>query len=290
MDNWIKAGKITAEALDYGRKLVKPGVSLLEVAEKIEAKILELKAKPAFPVNISLNEVAAHCVPSYKDERVFKEGDLVKLDVGAHIEGCIGDAACTVDLGDNKNLVKASEEALDEAIKICKTGVKVSEIGKVIQEKIQSYGFSPIKNLSGHEIKEYIQHAGLTIPNYDNGSNIELKENQIIAIEPFATTGAGLIIEGKPSGVFKLEVYKNTRDSTAREVLKFIKEEYNELPFAKRWIINKFGVKGGLALNMLQKERLIYCYSELPEKVKGLVSQAEHTLLIKDKPIVLTKL
>lgn len=290
MDNWIKAGKIAAEALEYGKKLIKPNVSLLEVADKIEAKIIQLRARPAFPVNISLNEIAAHSVPSYKDDRIFKKGDIVKLDIGTHIEGCIADTACTIDLGDNKKLVKAVEEALDVAIKICKTGIKVSEIGKVIQEKIQSYGFSPIKNLSGHEIKEYSPHAGLTIPNYDNGSNIELNENQVIAIEPFATTGSGSIIEGKPSGVFKLEADKNIRNPIARNILKFIKEEYKTLPFAKRWILNKFGLKGNFALNILEKEKIIYAYSELPEKAKGLVSQAEHTILIKEKPIILTKI
>lgn len=290
MDNWKKAGKIAGEALEYGKKLVKPGISLLEVADKIEEKIIKSGAKPAFPVNISLNEVAAHSVPGYKDQRVFKKGDIVKLDVGAHIEGCIGDTAVTVDLGDNKNLVKASEEALNEAIKLCKPGVKLGEIGRVIQEKIQGYGFSPIKNLSGHEIKEYTQHAGMTIPNYDNKSDIKLKENQVIAIEPFATTGSGLIFEGKPSGVYKLESDRNTRNPLAREILKFIKEEYKTLPFAKKWILNKFGLKGNFALNILEKEKIIYSYSELPEKAKGLVSQAEHTVLVKDKPIILTKL
>lgn len=290
MDNWIKAGNIAAQALEYGKTLVKIDASLLETANKIEDKIIQLGAKPAFPVNISINEIAAHAIPKHNDESKFKKGDLVKLDVGAHIDGHIGDTATTIDLGNNKELIKASEEALKEAIKITKIGTKINEIGKVIQETIQSYGFSPIKNLSGHSIEQYKQHAGMTIPNFDNGNKTQLKENQIIAIEPFATNGTGIIYEGKPSGVYKLETVKNTRNTTAREILKFIIEEYKELPFAKRWLIKKFGLKAALALTTLEREKILYQFLELPEKNKGLVSQAEHTLLIQDEVKILTKI
>lgn len=290
MEKWIEAGKIAGEALEYGRSLIKEDVSILEVADKVEAKILELGAKPAFPVNISINEVAAHVIPKYNDESRIKKDDMVKLDVGVHIDGFIGDTALTIDLGSNPELVKASQEALEEAIKITQIGTKINEIGRVIQEVIQSYGFSPIKNLSGHSIEKYIQHAGMTIPNFDNGNKMELKKNQIIAIEPFATNGMGAIFEGKQSGIYKLENVKNIRNMTAREVLGFIIDEYKELPFAKRWLIKKFGLKAGLALNTLEREKIIYQFSELPEKNKGLVSQAEHTLLIQDKVQVLTKI
>ena len=289
MENWIKAGKIAAKALEYGKNLVKPEVLLLEIAEKIENKIMELGAKPAFPVNISINEIAAHSIPKHNDESKFKEGNLIKLDVGAHIEGCIGDTAATISLGNNKEIIKAVEDALKNAIKTIQIGTKINEIGKTIQETIQSYGFSPIQNLSGHLIEQYKQHAGITIPNFDNNNQTELKENQIIAVEPFATNGIGLIYEGKPSGVYKLETIKNTRNTTAREILKYIIEEYNELPFAKRWLIKKFGLKAVLALNSLEREKILYQFAELPEKNKGLVSQAEHTLLIQDKVKILTK-
>jgi len=289
MEKWIKAGRIAGEALEYGKGLIKDDVSILEIADKIEAKIVQLGAKPAFPVNLSINEIAAHSIPKHNDEARIKKGDMVKLDVGVHIDGFIGDTATTIDLGSNPELVKASQEALEEAIKISQIGTKINEIGKVIQETIQSYGFSPIKNLSGHSIEEYKQHAGMTIPNFDNGNKTELKENQIVAIEPFATNGLGAIFEGKQSGIYKLENVKNTRNMTAREVLGFIIEEYKELPFAKRWLIKEFGLKAGLALTSLEREKVIYQFSELPEKNKGLVSQAEHTLLIQDKVQVLTR-
>lgn len=288
MDDWEKAGKIAAEALELGKSLIKVDALLLEVAEKIEAKIIELGGKPAFPVNLSINHIAAHYSPFPGDETRFKKGDLVKIDVGAHINGAIGDTAATIDLGDNKELAKASEEALKAAIEIFKPGTKFGEIGKAIQEKIKEFGFVPIVNLSGHGLDLYNLHAGVTVPNYDNGDEKELQDGQILAIEPFATNGEGKIIEGKPSGIYRLEHAKPVRNMNARKVLKFIAEEYKTLPFAKRWVVKKFPT-AGFALRILENEKILHQFPQLPEKTKALVSQAEHTVKVAEKPTVLTK-
>src|SRR3989344_750442 len=288
---WIEAGRIGAMALDYGRKLVKPGVKLLEVAEKVEQKIRELGGRPAFPCNISRNDLAAHYTPAYNDEGIFLESDIIKLDVGAHIDGCISDNALTIDLSKSyPNLVKASIEAVNNAIKSIKPGVKIRELGKVIEKTITSLDANPITNLSGHGIEIYKQHSTPSIPNLDNGNNNVLKENQIIAIEPFATLGNGDVTEGAPSGIYKLENLKPARNNIAREVLKFITEEFKTLPFAKRWVISKFGAKGNLGFSLLERDGIIYSYPQLLERSKGVVSQAEHTILVKEKPIVTTKL
>lgn len=288
MDDWEKAGRIAAQALELGKKLVKVDVPLLEVAEQIEAKIVELGGKPAFPVNISLNYIAAHYTPFPNDTLRFAQGDLVKIDVGAHVNGAIGDTAATIDLGNNEELVKASEEALKAAIEIFKPGTRFRDIGRAIQEKIKEHGFVPIVNLSGHGLDVYNLHAGITVPNYDNGDERELKEGQVLAIEPFATNGEGRIIEGKPSGIYMLEQAKPVRDTNARKILKFVEEEYKTLPFAKRWIIKKFPT-AEFSLRMLETSGAIRQYPQLPEKSKALVSQAEHTVRVAEKPVVLTK-
>ena len=269
--------------------MIKVGVPLLEVADKVEAKIIELGAKPAFPVNLSINHIAAHYAPFPGDETRFAEGDLIKIDVGAHVNGAIGDTASTVDLGDNKELVKASEEALKAAIEIFKPGTKFGEVGRTIQEKIKEYGFVPVVNLSGHGLDLYNLHAGITVPNYDNGDEKELQDGQILAIEPFATSGEGKIIEGKPSGIYRLEQARPVRDMNARKILKFISEEYKTLPFAKRWVVKKFPT-AGFALRILEKEGILHQYPQLPEKSKALVSQAEHTVKVAEKPLILTKI
>jgi len=287
MKDWIKAGEIASEALEYGKDLIKKDKSVLEIVESVEAKIFQLGGKPAFPTNISINEIAAHYSP-VKDDFSIKESDIVKLDVGVHVNGAIGDNALTV--GNNKELIEASREALNEAIKIIQIGTKLREIGRVVDKTISSYGFKSIKNLTGHSIDIYEQHAGLSVPNYDDGNEFKLEKGMIIAIEPFATTGIGLIEEGKESGIFRLEKVKNVRTDISREILNFIIEEYRTLPFTKRWLLKKFPeFKVNFALNNLQKEGILDQYKQLLERGKGLVSQAEHTLLIDDKIKILTK-
>jgi len=276
VDDWIKAGKIAAEVLEYGKKLIKVNESILEVTEKIEFKIKSLRGQPAFPVNLSLNYIAAHYT-AYKDDKTrFKEDDLVKLDLGVHVNGAIGDNAVTIDLGNNNLLVEASKKALDEAVKIAKEDIEVREIGYVIQDKIQEFGFAPIINLSGHRLDEYKVHAGLTIPNYDNNDKTKLEKDMVIAIEPFATNGEGKVIEGKGSDIFKLLKKKPVRNEYARKILSEI-EKYNGFPFAKRWINSSMK---DLAFNILEREKIIHQYPQLIEASRGLVSQAEHTVMI----------
>ncbi|MBD3259635.1 type II methionyl aminopeptidase [Candidatus Woesearchaeota archaeon] len=287
LDDWKKAGQIAAKALDYGRKLVKPGTKLLEVAEKVEQKIIDLGGFPAFPVNIGLNDIAAHYTPTKNDETVFSD-QLVKLDIGAHVNGAVGDNACTVDLsGRYADLVKASQEALDAAIKIVKEGATLGEIGKVIQDTIKARGFLPIVNLSGHGLDLYETHTEPTIPNVATGDDTELEEDEIIAIEPFATNGQGAIKESHHAEIFSIENEKNVRSSFARDVLREALE-YNGLPIAKRWIKAKgldFGLRELIKFNIAKE------YPPLPEVGGGMISQAEHTLLVQKKGcMILTKL
>ena len=290
IEDWKKAGKLTAQAREFGKEQIKIGVSLLKITEKIEEEIYKIGGKPAFPVQISVNDIAAHYNPGKDEAYTFKNGDLVKLDLGVHINGCIADTAVTVDLGNNKAFIDAAEYALKEAIKVGRPGTRLGDVGKVIEDCIKERGFNPVKNLSGHEIKMYEEHAGLNIPNYNNRDKTELKEGQIIAIEPFATNGIGLIEEGKDSEIYKAVKQKSTRDSIARDILLKIIADYKSLPFAKRWLIKKFPeFKVNYALRLLEREEILYHYKQLVEKSNGLVSQAEHTLIVEDKPFILTK-
>lgn len=290
IDEWKKAGHIAHEALVYGASLIKADVKLSDVSDAVEKKIYELGGELAFPVNISLNEVAAHDTPFPIEERRFGKDDIVKLDVGVHINGAIGDTAMTIDIsGKNSKLVSASKEALNEAIKMIKPGVKTKEIGKVVEATIQKYGFQPIRNLSGHQIKEYHLHAGLTIPNYDDGSNNVLKEGMIIAVEPFATSGEGFIQEGPNAEIFSLMQKRPLRSLFAREALKLL-ESRNNLPTSSRWLAQKMGaLKSSFALKEMNQNDMLHLYPALIEVKKGLVSQAEHTLLVtKDGCEILT--
>jgi methionyl aminopeptidase len=278
----ILAGKIAQDVKKYIKPYVKKGIPLLEIAEKIESKIIELKGKPAFPTNLSINEIAAHYTPSY-DDSTLAHG-LIKVDFGVHINGFISDTAFSVDLENseqNKKLIEASEKALQEAKKIIGKDVSTNEIGKAVQKAIESYGFSPIINLSGHQIEEYALHSGLSIPNIDDKRTTNITPG-LYAIEPFSTNGSGKVKDGKPSGIYSLMDFKNIRNPSAREILEYILEEYRELPFCSRWLVKKFGTKALPALNQLEQNGNVHQYAQLVEVGKGTVAQTEDTVLIEE--------
>ena len=288
-DKILRAGKIASQVREYARKIVKKDIPLLEIAEKIESKIIELGGKPAFPTNLSINEIAAHYTPSYNDKTLAT--GLLKVDFGVHIDGFIADTAFSIDLEnneENKKLINASEEALENALKIIKENITTNEIGKTISETIESHKFSPIVNLSGHSMEKYDLHSGITIPNVDDNKNIKLKKG-VYAIEPFATKGNGKVYDGKPSGIYYIQNEKNIRSPIAREILSFIIKEYKTLPFCERWLVNKFGTKVMFALKQLENEGILHHFQQLIETSKAKVSQAEHTILIDKEIIVTTK-
>ena len=279
--NFLKANEIALKVKEYVKTIVKPGIPLLELAEKIEQKTLDLGGKPAFPVNLSINEIAAHYTPSWNDET--KASGLLKVDFGVSINGCVSDNAISFDLEnnrENKRLIEAAELALKNATETIALGITISKIGEQIEKSIKSFGFQPIQNLSGHSIEPYELHSGITVPNYDNSSNKEIIPG-VYAIEPFSTNGLGSVRDGRPSGIYKLEKPGNVRDSFAREVLNYIVEEYKTLPFCSRWIYKKFNSRGLLALRQIEQAGVLHHYAQLVESGKGKVAQAEHTVIIK---------
>ncbi len=281
----IKAGQIAVQIREYAKSIIKKDKPLLEIAEQIESKIIELGAKPGFPTNLSINEIAAHYTPTYDDNTIAH--GLLKVDFGVSVDGWIADTAFSVDLensDENKKLIAASEKALQEAIKSVKQNKNLGQIGEKIQDTITEAGFSPIKNLSGHQIEQYNLHAGLTIPNY-NTQSVKTLNNGIYAIEPFATTGQGQVYDSKDSGIYKLITPKNVRDKTAREIVNYIIEEYKTIPFCSRWIVKKFGTRALIYLKQLEQQEIIHQFKQLIEKAKGKVSQTEHTILIENQKV-----
>ena len=285
----LLAGKIASEVKEYAKKIIKKDMLLLEIAEKIENKIIELGGKPAFPVNLSINEIAAHYTPNH-DDKTLAHG-LLKLDLGVHIDGWIADTAISFDLENselNKKLIQASKDALENAIKFISKKIEkkeiltTGEIGKTIQETIESSGFLPIINLSGHQIEQNNLHAGLTIPNINNKST-EIILPGLYAIEPFVTNGNGKIRDGKSSGIYMLTNPRTPRMPIAREVLEYIREKYQTLPFCSRWLVKKFGMNVMFALKQLEENGSLHQFPQLVESSNSKVAQTEHTILINEK-------
>ncbi|MCK4429424.1 MAG: type II methionyl aminopeptidase, partial [Candidatus Aenigmarchaeota archaeon] len=188
LEKYKKAGEIAKIVREESKKLVKPGVKIIEIAEKTEARIIELGGVPAWPLNISINEIAAHYSPSPEDETEIKEGDVVKLDVGVAVDGYIADTAATVALSEeDKILVEASEKAVEEALKLVKPGININKISAKIEEVIKGFGLNPITNLTGHGLDQFIIHAKPAVPNCKGSHSHILKEGEVIAIEPFVT-------------------------------------------------------------------------------------------------------
>jgi methionyl aminopeptidase len=289
IEDWRKAGKIAAEALSYGKKLIVSGERAVEILDKIEAKIHELGGEIAFPAQMSFNDTAAHWCADPGDSYVLKD-ELVCLDVGVHVNGCIGDNACTVDLSGKWDfLVKASRDALNAAIAIIKPGITVHEVGEVIKNTIVKQGFLPVHNLSGHGLGEYKVHCFPSMSNYGSGDMTKLEDGQIVAIEPFATNGAGMIQEIETANLFAFVQKKPVRSQFARDALKII-QTYKGLPFTTRWLTKKMPiVKVNYALRELIQAGVIRKYPPLVEVQHGMVSQAEHTIRVGDNVEILTR-
>lgn len=288
IEDYKKAGKIASEVVKFAKSFIKPGMPLLEIADKIEEKITELGGKPAFPVNLSINEIAAHYTPSFND--TAKAHGLLKVDLGVHVNGCVADTAFSLDLEnseENKKLIEAAELALKKAEEKISIGEELGRIGAEIENAIKSKGFLPIQNLSGHAMDIYNLHSGITIPNYNTLQKTEITEG-VYAIEPFSTNGFGAVRDGKPSGIFKIDREGSVRDNFAREVLAFIIDEYQTLPFCSRWICKKFSSRGLLALRRIEEANILHSYPQLIERNNCKVAQAEHTILLTKKEKIIT--
>jgi len=274
-----EAGRILAEVLGMARPRVAVGASLLDVANFVEDAIRSKGAKPAFPCNISLDRNAAHYTPSPLDATRFGE-NMVKLDVGVHVDGYIADAAITIDLSGHESLVEASHDALEAALEIIRPGTDTAQIGKAIEEVITGYGFKPVYNLTGHGLSRYLAHDEPAIPNRAVEKGTVLKEGDVIAIEPFATNGSGRICEAPINEIYGFSAMRPVRLPAARTLLKEISENYKTLPFARRWLKSK---RAEYALMQLMRSGSVHGYPVLWEVEGALVSQAEHTVVVLDK-------
>jgi methionyl aminopeptidase len=286
VENYKRAGKILEEILIYAKKIIKKDSLLIEIAEKIEEIVKSKNTKLAFPPNLSINEIAAHYSPFSNDNTIAR--GLLKVDVGIIFNSCIVDAAITIDLEKNKEnrrMIKSNLKALKEGIRVIKPGIKVCEVGKAIERVIIKEGYKPIFNLTGHSIDKSL-HGSKSIPNFDNKDETLIEENEIIAIEPFLTLkeAIGYVEDGRPSAIWKIN--KDLKPRLHREIFNYIKNNYNNFPFSQRWIEKKFQ-NAYFALKIFEKQGILYNYKELVEKSGAKVSQAETTIIVKEKPIIL---
>lgn len=291
LEKYRKAGEIAAEALDFGKGLIESGAAYGEIIEKTEDRIEKLGGEPAFPVNLSVDETGAHDTADIGKERGVESG-LVKLDVGVHVDGWIGDTAVTVPLDtDKKRMIKAVEDALDTALGMMVPGEKTKEVSAAIERTIKNYDYNPVKNLTGHGLGKYDLHANLQFPNVETDTDYTLQEGDVFALEPFATDGSGKVTESNRTLIYKWQEDKSVRSRDGRKILKLAKKDFNKLPFAKRWLKNEVSkLKLNLALKQLTDRKALYKYPVLKEVEGGDIAQAEHTVIVKKDPVITTVL
>jgi len=281
-----RAGIILRETREEMKSYVHEGMPIIEVCEKAEDLIRKKGAKPAFPCNVSINEVAAHYTSPPGDNKNIPEKSVVKVDIGAHIDGYVTDTAVTVCFDpEYDSLTKAAEAALKRAVESIGPGMSTSKLGTIIEGTIKSHGYKPISNLTGHQVGRYLVHAGTSLPNVPQLFSSKIKLGGVYAIEPFATiqNAAGKVEDGEETTIFRLVRSRPQKDSYAKQLLKYIEENFRTLPFAERWlqgIVPKQNYRG--AFRDLLSSKAIMAYYVFVEASRKPVAQAEHTVLIEN--------
>ncbi|MFC7226754.1 type II methionyl aminopeptidase [Salinirubellus salinus] len=273
-----EAGRILAQVRDEAAERLEVGTGYLEISEWAEDRIRELGGTPAFPVNVSVDEEAAHGAAAPGDERTVGE-QMVKLDIGVHIDGWLADTAVTVDFTGQTELVEAAEQALEAALEVVEPGVQTGDIGAEVEDVIDGYGYNPVVNLTGHGLGHWEQHTSPNIPNRAVSQGVELEVGDVVAIEPFATDGGGKVHEGSDEQIYSLEREASVRDRASRQALETIVEEFKTLPFATRWLDTP---RAEMALRRLKQKNIVHGYPVLKEADGKFVSQKEHTIIVTE--------
>ncbi|MCP4763035.1 MAG: type II methionyl aminopeptidase [archaeon] len=295
IDSFKKAGDIAKKVKEYIKPKIKVGMRVIDLIDEAEQKIVELGGKAGFPVNISINHIAAHYSSPPGDTTTINEGDVVKFDMGVHIDGYCVDTAFTVSFNKDpelKDLIKSAEEAVDVAIKLMKPTMKTNHIGNEIEKTIKKYGFKPIRELTGHKISRWDLHAGKSIPCIATppGTGDEIEKGEVYAIEVFSSNGDGSVHAQNNCHIYQINPGVRRiplRMKSARKMLSFIANEFQTLPFSKFQINKEFPKSIGL-FEIIKSKKLIE-HNVLSDRKGCFIAQQEHTVLItKDGCEILT--
>ncbi len=292
LKKYLEAGRIAAEVRERASRIIEPGKKLLEICEYAERLTRDMGGQPAFPCNISVNQVAAHYSPLYGDESLVPEESVVKLDIGVHVDGYIADTAVTVSFNDKyTKLLEAVSSALGKALEKIAPGTRFSEIGRVVENTIKQYGYRPIRNLTGHSISRYEIHAGESIPN--TGSLLGLgsfKPGRVYAIEPFGTDGEGYVVEGGLVTIYALRKREKKRlTALEKKIVSEIDKRFKTLPFSERWLVDVARPETlRRELRRLAAKGVLIRYPVLLERAGGIVAQFEHTIIVLEDQVLVT--
>lgn len=299
IEKYKKAGKIVSKTRSMAVEYVKADMKIIDLISYVEGNIIEMGGMPAFPCNVSINEITAHYTSPPGDKSLIKMGDLVKIDLGAHVDGYIADSAISVFIDDSTasihegvseesednlsiKMMETAHEALESAISTIKDGVELGKVGKAIEETINNKNFNSVSNLTGHSMDCYILHSGVSVPNIKENNSHIIHEGDVLAIEPFVTNGVGRVGDTNDVYIFRFLRGRPMRMVQAKKLLDTIATNYKTLPFSQRWLTDNIDPKYlNMAMRQLLASRAIYPYHVLKEKSDSRVAQAEHTVIVE---------
>jgi len=295
-----QAAEAHRQVRKYVQGFIKPGMTMIEICEKLEAASRalinenKLRAGLAFPTGCSLNHCAAHYTPNAGDKTVLQYDDVCKIDFGTHINGRIIDCAFTVSFNPKyDNLLAAVKDATNTGIREAGIDVRLCDVGEAIQEVMESYEVEldgktytvkPIRNLNGHSIAPYRIHAGKTVPIVKGGEATKMEENEFFAIETFGSTGKGVVHDDMECSHYMKNFdvgFVPLRVPRAKQLLNVINENFGTLAFCRRWLDRLGQTRYLLALKNLCDVGVVDPYPPLCD-VKGCyTAQFEHTILLR---------
>jgi methionyl aminopeptidase len=279
-----ESGRIAVDVRERMRRTVREGMRIIDVCEKAEGLIREKGGLPAFPCNLSVNEVAAHYTSSPGDMQVSPGGSLVKVDVGVHVDGYIADTAVTVCFSpEYEILARTAREALEFAISLLRPGLPVSRFGASVEKFVAARGCKVVSNLTGHQLGRFLVHTGKSLPNVSHLSVAKVIVGEVYAVEPFVTVpdAAGRIVYGREAYIFRFQKNKGLKNPHAKKLLDYVAKNFRTLPFTERWlqkVVPKEYYRA--AFSELLSSRALTSYPVFVEASGKPVAQAEHTVLI----------
>ncbi|KIP11684.1 hypothetical protein PHLGIDRAFT_63205 [Phlebiopsis gigantea 11061_1 CR5-6] len=299
-NNIRKAAEVHRQVRQYARKVIKPGMSMIDIADTIEngtrALVEEngLESGVGFPTGLSRNHCAAHYSPNGGDTQILQQGDVMKVDFGVHVKGRILDSAFTLTFDHTYDkLLEAVRAATNTGVREAGIDARLGEIAGAIQETMESYEVEingkliPVKaieNLSGHSINPYQIHGGKSVCLVKNNDQTKMEEGEYFAIETFGSTGRGRVVEsGEVSHYAKMVDAPRIplRLTTAKSLLKSINKNFGTLPFCRRYLDRVGESKYLLALNHLVAQGIVQDYPPLCDAPGSMTAQFEHTLLLR---------
>lgn len=295
------AAETHRQVRQWAQGWIQPGMALTDIANGIEDSVRALVghsgldegdaivAGMGFPTGMNLNDVAAHYTPNAGNKMVFGQDDVIKIDIGVHVNGRILDSAFSMAFEPKyDNLLAAVKAATNTGVKEAGIDARLGEIGGAIQETMESYEIEldgktyPIKsirNLNGHTIHHYSIHGDKSVPIVKTDDQTKMEEGDVFAIETFGSTGNGYVRDQGEVSHYALMADApkvDLRLSSAKSLLNTIKKNFGTLPFCRRYLDRIGCDKYLLGLNHLVNQGIVQDYPPLVDKKGSYTAQFEH--------------